>query len=225
MFCLMGLAPLALNAALFGRITPVALTGLLFLHNDTVTLGFVNYLFGIGFGLLLFAFWVKGRSASVAVRLLLFPLLCTLLFFSHLLGFAIYLLCLGCYELGQHVTEVRQSAGRSWWAFDRDQGLNLSSLLLQIIPPLTIFALYGPSTHTVTSNTYGGIARKFELLSGMFNYLIPPYIWSLDRLLAIALPLLILVLLLTRHLRIPSSMLWPLGGHVAVVLRHAHGAI
>lgn len=212
MFLLMGLAPLALNAALFGRITPVALSGMLFLHNDTVTFGFVNYLFGIGFGLLLFAFWIKGRFASAAVRLLLFPLLCTLLFFSHLLGFVIYLLCLGCYELGQHVATVRQSAARAWWAFDRDQRLNLLSLLLQIIPSLTIFALYGPSTRTVSSNTYGGIGRKFELLSGMFDYLIPPYIWSLDRLLASALPLLILVLLLTRHLRLPRAMLWPLGG-------------
>lgn len=211
MFLLMGFAPLALNAAVYGRVTPVALAGLLFLHNDTVTFGFVNYLFGMGFGLLLFAFWIKGRSASLGIRLVLFPVLCTLVFFSHLLGFVIYLLCLGSYELGQHVRRLRQNATVHWWALDLTQRVNLVSLLLQIIPPLTIFSLFGPSTRTVTSNTYGGIERKFELLGGVFDYLIPPYLWTLDKLVVIALPLLILTLLFTRHLRVHPDLLWPLG--------------
>lgn len=211
MFLLLGLAPLALNAAVYGRITPVALAGLLFLHNDTVTLGFVNYLFGIGFGLLLFAFWIKGRSTSLGMRLVIFPVLCTLVFFSHLLGFVIYLLCLGSYELGQHIRRLRQSSSVHWWALDPTQRVNLLSLLLQIVPPLTIFSLFGPSTRTVSSNTYGGIERKFELLAGMFDYLIPPYLWTLDKVVVIALPLLILTLLLTRHLRVHPDLLWPLG--------------
>lgn len=211
MFLLLGLAPVALNAAVHGRVTPVAPAGLLFLHNDTVTLGFVNYLFGMGFGLLLFAFWVKGRSASLGMRLVLFPVLCTLLFFSHLLGFVIYLLCLGSYELGQHVRRLRLSSSLNWWVLDPAQRINLVSLLLQIIPAMTIFSLLGPSTRTVSSNTYGDIERKFELLAGMFDYLIPPYLWTLDKLVVIALPLLILALLFTRHLRVHPDMLWPLG--------------
>lgn len=210
MFLLLGLTPMALNAAVYGRMTPVALAGLLFLHNDTVTLGFVNYLFGVGFGLLLFAFWIKGRSASLWARLVLFPVLCALLFFSHLLGFVIYLLCLGSYELGQHVSRIRQDHSGRWWALDQPQRVNLISLLLQIIPPLAIFSLFGPSTQTVTSNTYGGIERKLELLLGMFEYLIPPYAWTLDRALAIALPVGIVIGLALRFIRIPAAMLWPL---------------
>lgn len=211
MFLLMGLAPLTLNLALFRRITPIALAGLLFLHNGTVTLGFVNYLFGIGFGLILFALWIAGRGSTLRLRLLWFPLLCTLLFFSHLLGFVIYLLCLGSYELGQHLSQARQAGGARLWHLEREQRLNLLSLLLQIVPPLTIFAVFGPSTHTVTSNTYGGIERKFELLLGMFEYLIPPYLWTLDRVLAIALPLGLIAALALRIVRVPAAMYWPLG--------------
>ena len=61
MLLLLALAPLALNLAVVGRVTPVALLGLLFVHNGTVTLGFVNYLFGIGFALCVVALWIRLR--------------------------------------------------------------------------------------------------------------------------------------------------------------------
>jgi len=209
MFLLLALAPVALNLSLYGRITPLALTGLLFLHNETVSAGFVNYLFGLGFALCLFALWIKLRQASLSLRLILFPVLCALLFFSHLLGFMIYLLCVGSYELGRHLAERPGGPWRTSLTLHVDQRWNLLSLVLQALPPLIIFALYGPSTDTVTSNTYGGLGRKFTFLLGLFEYLIPPYLWSLDRFLAIALPVAIVLLLVLRILSVPRTMLWP----------------
>lgn len=210
MFLLLALSPVALNLSVHRRITPLALAGLLFLHNDTVTLGFVNYLFGVGFALCLFALWIKLREASLDRRLILFPLLCAMLFFSHLLGFMIYLLCVGSYELGRHIAARRDGSWRQILSLDTNQRWNLVSLVLQALPPLVIFALYGPSADTVTSNTHGGLERKFTLLLGMFGYLIPPYVWSLDRLLIIALPAALILLLLLRVLSVPRAMLWPL---------------
>jgi hypothetical protein len=103
MLFLLAFAPFALNLALFGRITPAALIGLLFVHNTTVSLGFVPYIFSLGFGLCLLALWIRYREGPVWVRLGLFPVLATSLFFCHLIGFAIYGLTVAAYELGRHL--------------------------------------------------------------------------------------------------------------------------
>jgi hypothetical protein len=211
MLLLLGLVPLALNLAVLGRVTPVALLGLLFVHNDTVTLGFVNYLFGIGFALCVAALWIRLRLGPLRARLLLFPLLCSLIFFSHLLGFVVYALTVGSYELGRYVAGMHSRGGALSWALDRDQRWNLLSILIQCAVPLAIFAAFGPSTESVSINTYGGLGRKFGLLFGMFGYLVPPYLWTLDRAVQVALPMVLLVLLATRRLRIEPGMRWPLG--------------
>ena len=70
---------------LLGRITPVALLGLLFVHNDTVTLGFVNYLFAVGLALCIAALWIRLRlETQHGFGCCCFHLLCSLVFFSHL---------------------------------------------------------------------------------------------------------------------------------------------
>ena len=207
---LLALAPIALNLALFGRVTPIALIGLLFVHNDTVTLGFVNYLFSIGFALCLLALWIRFREGPNWVRLLAFPILCSLLFFSHLLGYAIYLLMVGSYELGRHIQHAWQRTPRAFFSLTREQVRNLLSIAFQCTLPLAIFMIYGPSTESVSSNTHGGLGRKFELLQEMFTYLMPPYVWTLDRAVTLLLPLVAIALLAMRRLTVPGAMLWPL---------------
>ena len=216
MLLLLGLAPIALSLALVGRVTPAALLGLLFVHNDTVTLGFINYLFGIGFALCAAAAWIRFRLAPPWVRWLLFPLLCSLVFFSHLLGFVIYTLVIGSYELGRYLHAVRRADGVRRWALDLEQRRTLLSIVLQCALPLLIFAVWGPSTESVVHNTYGGIERKFGLLLGMFSYLVPPYLWTFDRMLQLALPIALFVLLVARRLRVDTGMLWPLGALLAL---------
>lgn len=208
---LLGLAPLALNLAAFGRITPVALLGLLFVHNETVTLGFVNYLFGIGLALCVAALWIRLRIGPGWVRLLLFPLLCSLIFFSHLLGFVIYALVIVTYELGKYLGGLRRPDNSMSWRFDSDARLNLLSIFIQCAVPLVIFAAFGPSTASVSSNTYGGLERKFSLLVGMFGYLLPTYIWTLDKAMQLALPAALVLLVATRRLRVDPALCWPLG--------------
>jgi hypothetical protein len=66
--------------------------------------------------------------------------------------------------------------------------------------------------------TYGGFWRKIELLGTMFSYLMPPYNWSLDRLIAIGLSFGTLLLLIIRKAWIPHLMLWPLSAMVLLVI-------
>jgi hypothetical protein len=219
MLFLLAFAPFALNLALFGRITPAALIGLLFVHNTTVSLGFVPYIFSLGFGLCLLALWIRYREGPVWVRLGLFPVLATSLFFCHLIGFAIYGLTVAAYELGRHLDPSSPGKRRAWHHLDRAERINLGSLLLQCGIPLIVFLLFGPASETgraISQTTYGGIGRKFELLFEMVPYLMPPYIWSIDRAVAIALPVGVIALLVAKKLEYSRPMLWPLGAVVAV---------
>jgi hypothetical protein len=210
---LLAMAPIALSHALHGRVAPIALVGLLFVHNTTVSLGFVNYLFSLGFALCLLSGWILAREGRVWIRLIMLPVLSTLLFFSHLIGFVVYALTVCAYEFGRHLEEVRGRTPHAPLALNAAQRQNLVSFGVQFLLPLTIFWLFGPSSETsemVRQTTHGGIGRKFDILFGMFDYLIPPYIWSLDRILVIALPLALLLLLALRTLELSKRMLWPL---------------
>ena len=210
MFMLTGLAPIALSLAVQRRVTPISILALLSIHNETVRLGFVHYLFSVGFALCLLALWIRLREARPWVRLGVFPILSTLLFFSHLIGFLIDALTVGAYELGRHIDRVHRRTPRALFSLDSMLRLNVISLFVQFVLPLGIYALYGPSTTVVGQNSYGGIWRKLELLQGMFSYLIPPYLWTLDRILATVFPVALVLLVALRKLKIAKHMIWPL---------------
>jgi hypothetical protein len=212
---LLALSPLALNWANFGRITPIALLGLLFVHSTTVNLGFVSYLFSVGFALCLLALWIRFRERAASLRLAIFPLLATFLFFSHLLGFVTYGLSATAYELGRHVAQIRNRRPIAVLHISREQAIGLLSLTFQLLLPLTLFLMFGPETGSVSSNTYGGLLRKLELLTGAVPYLMPPYLWRLDSPLSVLLPAGLLGLLLIRKLTIAGPMLWPIGAMLA----------
>ncbi|HTP47346.1 MAG TPA: hypothetical protein VMQ50_10565, partial [Casimicrobiaceae bacterium] len=212
MFLLLALAPLALNWALFGRASLIALLGLLFIHNNTVTLGFVNYLFAVGFALCLLALWIRARDGPPWIRLSVFPLLATLLFLSHLFGLVIYGIAAAAYELGCHIDEVSARKPHAPFHLDASQWLTLLSLVLQCVIPLCIFLLFGPSTEGLSENMYGGIERKLVLLFGAFVNLIPAYSWTLDSRLRFVLPIAILILLARRKLEFSRAMLLPVAG-------------
>lgn len=207
---LLGLVPMVLNVALFGRVMPTALLGLLFIHNGTVTLGFVNYLLGVSLALCAFAVWVRFGHASLRVRLVLFPFLCGVVFFSHLLGYMIYLVLVSAYELGRYVDRLRGSGAWAGLALNQDERLTLLSIWLQCALPLAIFFAFGPTRGYVSANIHGGLERKLDLMLDFFTYLIPPYSWPFDRALQLGVPLALLLLLIGRRLRIGRDMLWPL---------------
>lgn len=205
---LFALSPIALSLAVNGRVTPWALLGLLTVHNETLSLGFVHYLFSVGLGMCMLALWIRCRQGEPH-RLLLFPLLSFVLFFSHLIGFVIYGVILTAYELAQFRDRLRQGAPVGQPTFRRWEVVTLGSFALQFLLPLAIFFGFGPPATVVSQNVYGGLPRKFDLLVGSFEYLMPPYLWALDRHLVWIIPGVLLVLLLARTVTVARVMVWP----------------
>jgi hypothetical protein len=211
-------APLALNLALFGRVTPIALAGLLFVHSSTVSLGFVNYVFSVGFAICLLALWIGLRNGAPWKKFVLFPLLSTLVYFSHLIGFVTYAVVVGAYELGRHVDRVGKQPKGTRSFFASLPWLELASLAVQLVLPLAIQLFFPPASSVLEEITYGGIWRKFQLLGGLFFNLIEPYSWTLDRGLATGLTAAVVLLAAVRRLTVPSPMLWPLAGMTLLVV-------
>lgn len=91
---------IALHRVLYGRIGLWPLASLLFVYNAVLYWGFLNCLFGMGIALLLFAAWIATRSWSNALRIPLFAVAASLLFYLHLFAFGFYGLLIASYETG-----------------------------------------------------------------------------------------------------------------------------
>jgi hypothetical protein len=94
------LGTLAVNAALYRRLSAWPAVSGMFAYNFVVSLGFVNYLFGIGIWLLAFAGWIVLSRGEARWRIIGGSLLSLAVFFSHFFAFAGFFLCVSSYELG-----------------------------------------------------------------------------------------------------------------------------
>ncbi len=89
----------ALHRVLQGGLGAGSLLVYLVLFNYVFSFGFLNYLFGIGLSLLLFAFWIGSGSWAPWRRLAIGTLGALVLFFCHLAAVAAYGLYVAAYEL------------------------------------------------------------------------------------------------------------------------------
>jgi len=165
----------ALHRVLHGRIGLWPLASLLFVYNAALYWGFLNCLFGMGIGLLLFAAWIATRSWSNAVRLPLFALAASVLFCLHLFAFGFYGLLIASYEIGAIWRARRFSvAGFAalcraalqfapglllWWASLGNGG---PSLTLYGSLPLKAYAALAPTT-------FGSVPLPFDRLLFIFG--------------------------------------------------------
>lgn len=116
---------MALHRALHGRIGFWPLCALLFVYNDVLWWGFLNYLFGLGVALLAFSAWVVTARWPVLARHATFAMVACVLFLLHLFAFGVYGLLVASYEAGNWLTKRRWS---------RDSILAATSALAQFIP-------------------------------------------------------------------------------------------
>lgn len=92
---------MALSSAVHGRLSCwPALAGLL-VYNHVLAWGFVNYLFGIGLYLFIFAAWIASENRSARHRLLFFSTMAVLLFFTHLFALAVYGVSVAAWQSGR----------------------------------------------------------------------------------------------------------------------------
>jgi hypothetical protein len=90
----------AVHAVLHHRLSPWPAASALFAYSYVTSLGFVNYLIGIGVWLLAFAGWIVLSRGTVRLRIAGGTLLGLAVYFCHYFAFFGYMLCVGAYELG-----------------------------------------------------------------------------------------------------------------------------
>lgn len=114
-----------------GRIDLWAVTAFVFLYNHVLFWGFLNYYVGSGVALIAMGVWIKFRYIHILKHLLLFSIISTFLFFTHLFALGIYGVFVVSYELGIYI-------------YSRDK-FSLSScvkVICQFLLPLILFFIW-----------------------------------------------------------------------------------
>jgi hypothetical protein len=145
----------AVHAVLHGRLSPWPATSALFAYCYVTSLGFVNYLFGVGIWLLAFAGWIALSRGVVRWRIAGGTLLALAVFFCHFFAFFGYMLCVGAYELGVWL----QSGERRFTGLLR-RGI---VAFCPFIPALAIFVI-ASSGQQGGDTWYGSPSYKFIAL-------------------------------------------------------------
>lgn len=152
----------ALHRVLHGKVGLWPAASFLFLYNQTLTMGFLNFLFGLGLALIGVAAWIALRQRPAPIRIGLFTIVATALFFSHLMALGIYGTMIGGYEFSRAFDgPFRWREALRGWAVGATQFVVPAILLLVALPP----APEHPS------HEYGGVLVKlFAMLSPMLAY-------------------------------------------------------
>jgi hypothetical protein len=149
------LGTLAVHATLHRRFSPWPATSALFAFSYVTSLGFANYLFGVGIWLLAFACWIMLSRSPVHWRIAGGTLLSLAVFFCHFFAFFGYMLCVGAYELGIWLT----TGNRRPFALLR-RGI---VAFCPFIPPLIIFC-FASRGQPGGDTWYGSPVDKFITL-------------------------------------------------------------
>jgi hypothetical protein len=156
---LLAAGPALVHRVLFGSWSNVPLLAFLLLYGRILLWGFLNFLFGLGLALVLFAAWLALRSRPPMLRLLVATSFASILYFAHLEALGIYGVLVIAYEAG--IAWQRRET-----AYQRLVRLAVASLPLLV--PLAIFLLDTP-TPTNRAIEFSRLGRKFELIFTIFD--------------------------------------------------------
>jgi hypothetical protein len=128
--------PMAIHWALYRRLGLMPLVAVIFTFNGNFFWGFLNYVFGAGLAFMGLALWILAEQWRPTVRTLVFALIASAVFFSHLYAFAAFALMIGAYELGVWL-EDRPRTIRGLWYRELRAGL-------PFVPAALIFLFLSP---------------------------------------------------------------------------------
>ncbi len=162
---------IALHYALHQHWSWWPLMAFFFLFNSILLWGFLNYLFGLGVALFIFAGWVAHRHRPLWQTVSIFTVLTVVLFLSHLFALGVYALLVAGYELGQR-WRPRSNPSRlieSPWIKAALSLLLPTALLLAsptFWPRSDQLPLAMKGTTTVASVTFVPFSTKVEAMKG-----------------------------------------------------------
>ena len=203
LFLLAGGAAL-LHRVLFGAWSAWSCLAFLLLYSRSFLWGFLNYLFGLGLGLLALALWIALARRPAALRVAAGAVLALALFFAHLLAFGLYGVMVMGYEAGR-ILRGRASAPQAL--------ANLVIAGLGFVPALAILVLATPAS-MAGAVRFGHLARKLDLLFSVFDN----YVRSFDIACFVLCVLALLVVFWRRWVRLAPEIAAPLGLLVLVYL-------
>lgn len=170
---LLSIGPIALHYVWHGRRSAWPFVAFLFLHNRIFLYGFLNYLFGLGLALCTLAAWIHLRGRPWVQKWWVFSILATMVFFSHLVAFGVYALCVFGYEFTHYLEQRKQDLPEN--AF-----VNLVSSMAQFVIP-GLLLLLSPTIHGDSSLGYGSVLLNpvIGLIVKLIALFFPVYNYSL----------------------------------------------
>ncbi len=164
LFILLTLFLLAAGPALFHRIlfrewSDVPLLSFLVLYSRILLWGYLNFLFGLGLALVLFAAWLALRSRRPLLRLFVGTIFVIVLYFAHLEAVGIYGLMVLSYEMAM----VCRRQG-----VIRERLVDLSVVTLPFLVPIAFLLLSTPAV-VGTAVWFTPFRRKFDLVFTIFD--------------------------------------------------------
>ena len=187
-----------LNKAIGGYWSLWCLAPALLVYNRIFTYGFFNFVFGIGLMALALAVHIERRNAKPWSRLWPAILFCLGLFACHLMALAMFAVAAGGYALGRDLV-----GKKSWRKFALDIGLLFAQLLL----PLLLLLMGSPTAGEATTMDFRDMSGKLHLLDTVFQT--GQNNW--DKVFAIVVLLVFIVLWGTKQIKFEKRMVWPLG--------------
>ena len=195
-FLLVASGVLAAHYALHRRLSAWPWLSFFFLYNPFLLWGWLNYLFGLGLALWLFAAWLVLRERPS--RWLVGPAGTLLLFFCHLLDFGVYMVLVSTYELGLMFTRGKEA---------KRLGSATLDLLSQGLVPAILFFSVSPTAGEGTLISLSGLDEKISALRRVFDN----YVGYLDfKLTFVPLAAAVVVGLATRTVTVERRLLVPL---------------
>lgn len=141
--CMAGwvVAPMVLHYAVFKQLSALPLIGTLFLFNQVLRFGLLNFMFGSVLVALALATWILLEDRPLRTRIVVAIAMAVVLFFTHLLISAIFIIAVGIWELLRPRSSAPPIADRIALL----AAVMLPALLLYVVSPHETFNNAPPS--------------------------------------------------------------------------------
>lgn len=135
----------------------------LIIYNGAFRYGFVNYIIGVSFALVIFVLWVRLRPRWSLAWLAFFTLAGAFLLLMHLYAFGLYAVCVAGFEFSLFIDQVRRDRRLRWPSLAAPAGVALS-----LIAPLFLLLISPTSTNAAVTR-WSTLQWKIEaVLSPVF---------------------------------------------------------
>jgi len=189
---------IAVNLALFRRLSILPFGVFLLLYNRHLLWGFINYVFGVGLALWIFVAWITLREQRPALRFALFSVLSTALFIAHLHALGCYAVLVVTYETAARWQTLRTNT--------RQFTTGLAVTLSQFAFPAILLLLFSKTRERAGDTRFSTVWSKLAGSFDVFNN----YDHALDFATMLILCGLFLAALARRKIRVHPRMVLPL---------------